>query len=176
MERLLEISLQTILQLPERYRKQDYSPKKLKLLVSHLHKVGEEAETLLQKEESMARLRAYVAKEIEVVRARLLRVTEEMRWAADTLSAMIKHTRFVRPKVNSPNPQVGLALYIVGWFEASTGREQYASLETLLAAAFSTAGEQTPKWAGRLAIEMHNHRKRRREYASSLRDPNKTQC
>lgn len=92
-----------------------------------------------------------------------------MCWAADTLNATIANTHLVRLKINSPNPQVRLALYVVGWFEASTGREQYAHLETLVRAAFLSAGEKTPKWVGRLAIEMHLHLQRRRRYALTLR-------
>ncbi len=168
LEKLLEMSLQTLPQLPKKDPKPDYSPRKLRLLESHLRNLSEEAASLLRKKETLARVRAYLAK-TEADQARLLRVPEEIRWAADTLNATIANTRLVRPKINSPNPQVRLALYIAGWFEASTGREQYTPLETLVTSAFSAAGEETPKWVGRLAIEMHLHRRRRRRYALTLR-------
>jgi hypothetical protein len=168
LKKLLEVSLQTIPQLPTLDPKLDYSPKKLKLLASHFRKVGEEADALLQKNEVLARVRAYFAEASEGDQTLLFRVAEEMRRVADLVDAMIAHTRVERPKMNSPNPQVRFVLYIVDWFKASTGRQQYAPLEALVTAAFSAAGEETPKWVGRLAIEMHYHRRRRRQWASSL--------
>ena len=164
LEKLLEFSLQTVSQLPKRDPKPDCSPRKLRLLASHLRKLGEEAGALFQKKETLVRLRAYFAEESKGDQARLLRIAEEVQWAANTLNATIAHTRLVKTQINSPNPQVRFALYIAGWFEASTGREQYAPLETLVTAAFNAAGKETPKWAGRLAIEMHLQRRRRQRH------------
>ena len=75
--------------------KPDYNPRKLRLLESHLHKLSKEASTLLHKKETLARLQAYFAKRSEADQARLLRVAEEMCWAADTLNATIANTRLV---------------------------------------------------------------------------------
>jgi hypothetical protein len=164
LEKLLEFSLQTVSQLPKRDPKPDCSPRKLRLLASHLRKLGEEAGVLLQKKETLDRLRAYFAEERKADQARLLRIAEEVQWAANTLNATIAGTWLVKPQIDSPNPQVRFALYIVRWFEVTTGREQYAPLETLATAAFAAAGKETPRWAGRLAIEMHLQRGRRQRH------------
>jgi hypothetical protein len=164
LKRLLEVSLQTVPQLPKRDPKPDCSSRKLRLLVSHLRKLGEEAGALLQEKETLDRLLAYFAETSTGDQARLLRIAEEMQWAANTINATIGQTRVVKTKISSPNPQVRFALYIAGWFEASTGREQYAALETLITAAFTADGKETPKWAGRLAIEMHLQRRRRQRH------------
>ena len=170
LEKLLEISLQTLTQLPTKDPRLDYSPRRLKSLTTRLRKLGDETDSVLHEKLSLDRIRAYFAREkSETDEARLLLVAGELRWAADTLNMAITCTRVARPKMNSPNPQVRLALYIVGWFEASTGREQYAPLETLVTAAFSAAGKETPRWAVRLAVEMHLHRRRRRRWARGLR-------
>ena len=167
--RLLEKGLQTVAQLPNRDSKPDYSPRKLMLLVSHLRKVGGEANVLLQKKETLDRVRAYSAHESAADRTRLLGIAEEMRWSANTLSAVIAQTRLVKSPINGPNPQVNFALYIAGWLEASTGREQYAPLAaTLIGAAFSAAGKEHPKWDDRLPVEMHLKRRRRERHALSL--------
>lgn len=163
LEKLLEVSLQSVPQLPKRDPKSDYSPRKLRLLASHLRKLGEEAGVLLQKKETLDRFRAYFT-ESKGDQARLLRIAEEVQWAANTINATIANIRLARTKISSPNPQVRLALYIAGWFEKSTGREQYAALETLITAAFTAACKETPKWAGRLAIEMHLQRLRRQRH------------
>lgn len=66
LEKLLEISLQTLPQLPRKDSKPDkpdYNPRKLRLLESHLRKLSEEASTLLHKKETLARLQAYFAEE-----------------------------------------------------------------------------------------------------------------
>jgi hypothetical protein len=46
LEKLLEISLQTLPPLPKRDPKPEYSPRQLKLLAARLRKLGEEAGTL----------------------------------------------------------------------------------------------------------------------------------
>jgi hypothetical protein len=124
---------------------------------------------LFQKKEVRDRLRAYFAGEkCETDQARLWQVAEELRRASETLNAAIMHTKLVKTSIDSPNPQVRLALYVAHWFEASTGRKQYEPLGALLAAAFTAAGKETPKWVGRLAIEMHNQLRRRRRHFAPL--------
>jgi hypothetical protein len=172
LEKLLEVSFQTLSQLPKRYPKQDYSPTKPMLLASHLRTLGEEAGVLFQKGDVLDRIRKYFADNSED-RARLLRISKEMRWAADALNATIANTRVVKSQINA-SPQIRFALYIAGWFKASTGRQQYEPLQTLVTAAFAAAGKQTPKWAGRLAIEMHLERRRRRRHAARIRIPKAT--
>jgi hypothetical protein len=46
LEKLLEISLQTLTQLPTRDPRQDYSPRKLKCLAIRFSKLGDEADSL----------------------------------------------------------------------------------------------------------------------------------
>ncbi len=163
---------QTLTQLPRRDPKQDYSPRKLKSLATRFSKLGDEADSLLHENLSLRRIQAYFEGErSETGKARLQRVAEELRWAGGTLNMAIMRTKVVRPTMNSPNPQIRLALYLVGWFEASTGREQYTTLERLVTAAFSAAGKEAPKWADRLAVEMHLHRERRRLWAQKSDAP-----
>jgi hypothetical protein len=94
LEKLLEMALQTLPQLPRKDPKPDYSPRKLRLLESHLRNLSEEAGTLLHKKETLTRFRAYFAKKSEADQARLLRVAEEMRWAADSISNLCKLPHF----------------------------------------------------------------------------------
>jgi len=169
LRKLLEEALQTLAQLPDRDSKPDYSPRKLRLLASHFSKLAEEADAVLQQKEARDRFLAYFRGNGEAGRDRLLRIAEEMRWAAATLSVMISRTRVVKSHISSPNPQVRFALYMAGWFKASTRREQYAPLATLITAAFCVAGKETPKWVDRLAVEMHLQRRRRKSHFLSSR-------
>jgi len=130
--------------------------------------LGEEAGVLFQKGDVLDRIRKYFADNSED-RARLLRISKEMRWAADALNATIANTRVMKSQINA-SPQIRFALYIAGWFKASTGREQYEPLQTLVTAAFVAAGKETPKWAGRLAIEMHLERRRRQRAFALILD------
>ena len=168
LRKLLEIGLQTVVQLASREPKADYGPRKLRLLASHFSKVAEEADAVLQQPEASERILAYFRGKGEADRDRLSRLAEEMRWAADTLGVVISQTRAVKTGINSPNPQVNFALYMTGWLQASTGREQYERLATLIRAAFSAAGKEQPKWVDRLAVEMYRKRRRREKYALSL--------
>ncbi len=52
LEKLLEISLQTLPQLPKRDPKPEYSPRQLKLLAARLRKLGEEAGILPQRDQT----------------------------------------------------------------------------------------------------------------------------
>ncbi len=164
LKKLLEKGLQTIVQLPNREPKTDYSPRKLRLLATHFRKLADETGVVLQQREARDRVWAYFRQNGEADRDRLFREAEEMRWAADTLDVVISHTRLVKARINGPNPQVNFALYITGWLEASTGREQYEPLATLIGAAFSAAGKEHPKWVDRLAIEMYLKRRRRKKH------------
>jgi hypothetical protein len=138
------------------------------LLASRLSKLAEEADVVLKQKETGDRFRAYFAENNDADRVHLLRIAEEMRWAAGRLKEVLAHTRLVKSRLSSPNPQVRFALYIAGWFEASTGRVQYELLETLITAAFLAAGSETPKWASRLAIEMHSQRRWRRSHYKAV--------
>ncbi len=162
--KVLERALQTVAQLPSQDPKQDYSPKRLKSLASHFRKLSEEANLVPGQRESLGRIWAYFRENGQADRDRLMRVAEQMRWAAETLEAVISRTTAVKSKMDSPNPQVRFALYMAGWSEACTGREQYEPLATLIGAAFFAHGKETPKWTDRLAVEMHYKRERRKRH------------
>jgi hypothetical protein len=57
LEKLLEVSLQTLPQLPKRDPKPDHSPGELRLLASHLRNVSEEANALPSRMLSFMKLR-----------------------------------------------------------------------------------------------------------------------
>jgi hypothetical protein len=95
-------------------------------------------------------------------RQRLFRAFDELRWCTETLEG-VSSLKVKKLRLDSRNPQVSLALYVVNWLEASTGSKQYGAFTTLLEGAFDAATRSTPRWVGRLAIEMHARRRRREE-------------
>src|SRR5260370_42291088 len=101
-------------------------------------------------------------------RARIDRLPDELLYAAATLNALAKLKKVKSLPLDCRNPQVRVALYMADWLNASTGKKQYGSLSTLIAAAFYASGEHSPPWADRLPIEMHRHRQYRRQWIASI--------
>jgi hypothetical protein len=172
LRRLLEIGLQTIVQLPPRLStKPGHSSRDLKLLAAHFGKLAEEANRVLADRETRERALKYFSSSGVVDSPdRLLRLAPEMSWAAGTLNAVLSRTKVTLLRADSPNPQVRLALYLVGWLEHATGSQQYEPLGKLIAAAFAAVEKEKepPKWVDRLAIEMLRKRRRREAYAAKV--------
>jgi len=130
--------------------------------------LADETDAMLQSHEACNRVRAYLNQGNETDRDRFSRIAEELRWAGATLNTILSETRVVKSTMDSPNPQVRFALYMVAWLEASTGRKQYENFSTLLEAAFKAARKGIPKWVDRLAIEMHGKLKRRKAWIGGI--------
>jgi hypothetical protein len=166
LRRTVEIGLQTITQLPSRYPVAPSPRRQLKSLAGAFAKAVDVADITMIQEEVRKRIELFFGKEDEG-RARLLRALDELRWCAGTLDG-ISNLKVNRLSLDSRNPQVSLALYVANWFEASTGSKQYGGFGTLLEGAFDAAKLSTPRWVGRLAVEMHSRRRRRREWMGRI--------
>lgn len=169
LRRVLEVGLQTVVQLPCRDPKAGYSTKRVKALASALRKSAEQVDHLFLEEEAVFRITKHFGPS-PGDKIRLFKVGAEMRWAAGALDA-IARLKVRKIHADSPNPQVRFALYLGGWFEACTGKKHYEILKNLLAAAFYAAGKRPPKWVERPALEMYSKRRRRRSWIQSITDP-----
>jgi hypothetical protein len=108
------------------------SSRELEVLAAHFGKLAKEAKGFLAKSETLERLLKYFSESGVNGSDRLLRLAPEMSWAAEALCAVVAHNKVIVLRTDSPNPQVRLALYIVGWLEASTGTQQYTPLSNLI--------------------------------------------
>jgi hypothetical protein len=161
LRRVFEIALQTLFQLPARDPKVQRAQDKLVSLASQFRKLAERVYPVVQTDE---RVGVYFSRTESGERLRLLALPAELRWAAEMLNAVSSDKRIVRLRMDSPNPQVRFALYLVGWIEVCTGRKHYKHLQTLAAAALAAADEhrEHPKWLDRLEIEMTRKMNKRR--------------
>ena len=165
---LLERALQTIVQLPPKDLPLRDGTRELKLLALHCHKLGKEIKDVLKTREVRNRASVYFKGRNSQGYGQLLRQADEMQRTAETVRSILANTRLVKQKTDSPNPQVRLALYLIGWFEASTGKKQYVPFKALLDGAYAASNTDSPAWVGRLEIEMTRHRARRRAWARSI--------
>jgi hypothetical protein len=157
----LEFGLETLVALPSR-EPWPYTPKQMRSLSAALDKLAAKvrhagSEFVVQRRlellEPPARPLQGLATDIE-------RAASALRDSADL--------RVKKIRIESPNPQVSFALYLVRWIAASTGRPSYTPLSTLFEKTFLAAGKDPPKWIGRLDIEMAVHKKRRRAWGKSI--------
>lgn len=165
---LLERALQTIVQLPQKNPPLKDGTQELKLLASHCEKLAKKFNDVLGMRVARNRASVYFGGSNSPGLAQLLRQAEELKRTAETVRSILAKTRLVKQKTNSPNPQVSLAVYLIGWFEASTGKKQYAPFKTLLNGAYAANGMDTPPWVNRLEIEMTRHKTRRKAWARSI--------
>ena len=166
---LLERALQTIVQLPPKDLPLKDGSRELKLLASHCDKLAQEIETIVKTNEVHKRASVYFRKTKGPGLLKLSRQAEELRRTAEMIRAILKDTRLVKAKKDSPNPQTRMALYVIGWLEASGGKKQYTPFKRLLSAAFSASKEmETPAWVHRLEIEMTRRKARRKVLAKSI--------
>jgi hypothetical protein len=166
LRRAIEVGLQTVVLLRARHPVMASVPRRLKSLARALSKLAETADPAFSQDEVRQRIYLYFGRD-EGGRERLLGEAEEMRWCAEILDA-ISRLRVTKSRLSSPSPQVSLAMYLVGWIEASTGSKYYRNLTTLLDAAFQADKMSTPKWVGRLAVEMNSQRSRRRKWIGTI--------
>jgi hypothetical protein len=160
LRRVIEVCLQTIVQLPNRYPSPLPTAKQLKSAAAVLRKAAEKADSKLNQNEVRQRIELYFGDDLSG-RSRLMDSASEIRWYASALDA-VSNLKVKRVATDTPNPQVSLALYFVRWIEAATGGKHYANVQTLLEGAFSGANRSTPKWVQRMAIEGHSQRGRRK--------------
>ena len=165
---LLERALQTIVQLPKKDPPLKDGTRELKLVALHCEKLAKEIDGVFRKSEVRNRASVYFGEGHGPGVDQFLRQAEELQRKAGTVRAILARTRLVKQKTDSPNPQVRFALYLVGWFEASTGRKQYVRFKTLLDGAYAANEMDPPPWVERLEIEMTRHRARRKAWARSI--------
>lgn len=152
LQRTLEVGLQTITQLPSRYPVVPSPRKQLKSAATAFVKAADLAVAAIGQQEIRSWIALYFEEDDEG-RRKLLRGFDEVRWYAETLEKIAK-LKVKKLSSDGPNPQVGLALYVANWFEASAGGKLYADLTTLLEAAFHVAEVSKPRWVERLAVEL----------------------
>ncbi len=164
LQRAIELALQTIVQLPTTYPKPVSVPKRLKATAKGLKRAAEKLEDAL----GCADVTSYMDLWDDVAgRVRLRSIPGELRWTIQALQ-MVAALKVKRVRRDSPNPQVTLAMYILGWLELATGSFNYEKFATLLRAAFFTARETPPKWTDRLSIEMLSKRRWRKKWARAI--------
>jgi len=165
LRRTIELGLQIVTQLPS----QDQKParmSKLKPLATSLHRLAAKVDAALRHEEVQARMR--ILSEENVSRGEFLpALSRDLRRGAEAFGAMAK-IKVRRVWSDSRNPQIRWATYFVQWITNSTGSQQYAEITTLFDAAFVAAGKRTPRWVGRLAVEMNLKRKRRKKSVRTI--------
>ncbi len=164
---LLERALQTIVQLRQKDPPLKDGTRELKRLALHCEKLAKEIDGVFKKREVCRRASVYLESHRPGL-DQFFRQAEELQRTAETVRAILANTRLVKQKTDSPNPQVRFALYLIGWFEASTGRKQYVPFKTLLDGAYAANEMDTPPWVERLEIEMTRHRARRKAWARSI--------
>jgi hypothetical protein len=166
LRRAIEVGLQTVVQLPSRHPVTASVPRRLKSLSRAVSKLAETTGPAFSQDEVRQRICLYFGRD-DGSRKRLLGEAEEMRWCAEALDD-ISRLRVTRFRLSSPSPQVSLAMYLIGWIEASTGSKYYRNLTTLLEAAFHAYKMSTPRWVDRLAIEMNSQRRWRRKWIGTI--------
>jgi hypothetical protein len=166
---LLERALQTIVQLPTKDPRSKDGSRELRLLALHCDKLAQEIESVVKANEVHKRASVYFRKTKGPGLVQLSRQAEELRRTAETIRAILRNRRPVKARKDSPNPQIRMALYVVGWLEASGGKKQYTPFKRLLSAAFVASKEmETPAWVHRLEIEMTRRKARRKVWAASI--------
>jgi len=171
MRALLERGLQTIVQLPKKDPPLKDGKRELKLLALHCDRLAQEFHNVLEMREVRNRASVYFRESPGPGLDQFSRQAEELlQQTAETVGAILAKTRLVKQKTDSPNPQVRIALYLIGWFEASTGKKQYVPFKTLLNAAYTVNKVKIPAWVDHLEIEMNRHRARRKAWAKSITD------
>jgi len=164
LQRAIEVGLQTIVQLPAKEAKPISVPKRLKATALALRRSAERLEAAF----SDADIRRYIELWDDPVSwTRLQNVPSEVRWTVESLRT-VATLKVKRVRMDSPNPQVSLTMYILGWVEAATGKPNYEEMTILIQAAFCAAGKSPPKWTNRLPIEMHLKRQWRRKWVRTI--------
>lgn len=165
LQKLIEVGLQTIVQLPARHPKPIAIPKRLKATAKGLKRAAGKLDDIL----GNAHFISYIGLWNDPAgKVRLRSVAAEIYWAVEALQ-IIAALKVKRVRIDSPNPQVSMAMYVLGWVEIATGSPNYERFTTLVQAAFSAAGRsRPPKWTNRLSTEMHHKRQWRKEWAQAI--------
>jgi hypothetical protein len=161
----LETALQTIAQLPSRDKPPLNRSRTIKSIVSRLRKSASELNEMRARWPDLdGRLKYSLGFD------RVGQIAEEFERFGNELEAVVsKAAKMTSFRINPPNPQVSLALYVCEFFRVSTGSQQYKGVTTLIEAAFWAAGKPIPKWVDRLAVEMSRKRRLRKKWARSIR-------
>jgi len=114
---LLERALQTLVQLPSKDNKEGDGARQLRTMASHLLKLADEARLLFASNVVQDRITTYYRGSQEPGKERLLQIAGQMKWAGETISTICERTMLIRPRMDSPNPQVRFALLILGWLD-----------------------------------------------------------
>jgi hypothetical protein len=165
LRRTIELGLQIGAHLPSQDQKPARMPK-LKPLATSLDRLAAKVDAALGHEEVQARM-GILSEENASEGEFLPRLSMDLRRGAEAIRAMSKF-KVRRVFSDSRNPQVRWAMYFVQWITSSTGSQQYGEITTLFGAAFVAAGKRTPRWVGRLAIEMNLKRKRRKKSVRTI--------
>jgi hypothetical protein len=164
LRRVIEVGIQTIVQLPRRENVPASVPRRLKSAASALKRSADSLSAALINPD----VRRYIELLDDQARfAKILKMSSEIRCAADTLDAAAA-LKVKRIRMNSPNPQTSVTMSLIGWMRMATGRPHYEGVTMLIQAAFSAAGKPTPRWVERLPIEMHAQKKWRKRCINTI--------
>lgn len=164
LQRVIQVGLETIVQLPARYPKPISIPKRLRATAKGLKRAAGKLDDVLGNADVTSYVRLW---NDPVGQVRLRGVAAEIRWAVEALQT-VAALKVKRIRMDSPNPQVSTAMYVLRWMEVATGSPNYERFTTLVQAAFSAAGKSLPKWTDRLSIEMHHKRRWRKRWAQAI--------
>ncbi len=164
LRKIIEVAVQTIVQLPCRESRSTSVPKRLKAAANALTISADKLCAALTSPD----VRRYI--ELLDDQANLARISampHEIRETADSLRAAAS-LKVKKLRMNSPNLQTSMAMYFIGWLRVATGRLHYEGVTVLLQATFSAAGRPQPRWIDRLAIEMHGQKKLRGRWIRTI--------
>jgi hypothetical protein len=171
LEKIIVLATQTVVQLPKKPNKVGSSTEALQRLARSFESLAERTESIVSQPETRERILFFCNNDPETTPATFFPKADDLRNVAKALSKVTSTTRVSRLRYDSPSPQVQWATYVVVWMKLFTGTPNYTVVKILLEAAFSVAGQETPKWVDRLPVEMQLRRQRRKEYAKSITVP-----
>jgi len=165
---LLERALQTIVQLPKKDAPLKDGKRDLKRLASHCEKLAKEMDRVFKRGVVCHHAMVYFCEGHSPGLEQFYRQAKELKRIAETIRAILAKARSKKQKMDSPHPQVRLALSLIAWLKESTGKMQYAPFKALLDGAYAAKGMDPPPWVDRLEIEMTRDRARRKAFAKSI--------
>jgi hypothetical protein len=161
---LLERALQILVHMSPKDEMLTDNTRQLQTLASSLLTLSDKADKTFKSNVTKKRIAKWFVYSNEPNQERIFRLVAEMAWVGETINTICAETRLIKTRIDSPNPQVRFALYIVDWIDRLTGGPRYEAVSVLITAAFYAAKLEHPKWVERLAIEMFSKRNRRKSW------------
>jgi hypothetical protein len=150
LRKTIEETLQTLVQLPSRVPNPSISARDIRLLISNLKKccdrVDELRDRLPDADPRLVHSGAFYGLE---------HLGRELKSGREGLEqALLQSSRMTILGARTQNPQLSVMLHLVRLAGFGTEKKQYRLLDALAHAAFGAAKKPSPKWVGRLALEV----------------------